>query len=102
MEDIRGVTINSLILKQLEDRGWVDVIGHRETGTGTVKGPGVYVYSCDDEAQHKWSKHVIDDGGVAVEDAFAADLNGDGKPDLVAGGRATHNVKLYINRGVAK
>ena len=31
MEDIRGVTINSLILKQLEDRGWVDVIGHRET-----------------------------------------------------------------------
>jgi segregation and condensation protein B len=30
MEDIRGVTINSLILKQLEDRGWVEVIGHRE------------------------------------------------------------------------
>ena len=31
MEDIRGVTINSLILKQLEERGWVEVIGHRET-----------------------------------------------------------------------
>jgi segregation and condensation protein B len=31
MEDIRGVTINSLILKQLEDRGWIEVIGHRET-----------------------------------------------------------------------
>jgi segregation and condensation protein B len=31
MEDIRGVTINALILKQLEDRGWVEVIGHRET-----------------------------------------------------------------------
>lgn len=31
MEDIRGVTINSLLLKQLEDRGWVEVIGHRET-----------------------------------------------------------------------
>ena len=30
MEDIRGVTINSLLLKQLEDRGWVEVIGHRE------------------------------------------------------------------------
>ena len=28
IEDIRGVTINSLILKQLEDRGWVEVIGH--------------------------------------------------------------------------
>ena len=31
MEDIRGVTINSLVLKQLEDRGWIEVIGHRET-----------------------------------------------------------------------
>ena len=31
MEDIRGVTINSLLLKQLEDRGWIEVIGHRET-----------------------------------------------------------------------
>lgn len=31
MEDIRGVTINTLILKQLEDRGWIEVIGHRES-----------------------------------------------------------------------
>lgn len=31
IEDIRGVTVNSIIIKQLEDRGWVEVIGHRET-----------------------------------------------------------------------
>jgi len=31
IEDIRGVTVNSQLLKQLEDRGWVEVIGHRET-----------------------------------------------------------------------
>jgi segregation and condensation protein B len=31
MEDIRGVTIGTQIIKQLEDRGWVEVIGHRET-----------------------------------------------------------------------
>jgi segregation and condensation protein B len=30
MEDIRGVMINSLIIKQLEERGWIEVIGHRE------------------------------------------------------------------------
>ena len=30
MEDIRGVAISSLLLKQLEDRGWVEIIGHRE------------------------------------------------------------------------
>ncbi|MCX7251139.1 MAG: SMC-Scp complex subunit ScpB [Burkholderiales bacterium] len=31
MEEIRGVTINSAIIKQLEDRGWIEVIGYRET-----------------------------------------------------------------------
>jgi len=31
IEDVRGVTVNSLLLKQLEDRGWIEVIGHRET-----------------------------------------------------------------------
>ena len=38
IEDIRGVTVNSQLIKQLEDRGWVEVIGHRET----VGRPGLY------------------------------------------------------------
>ena len=51
MEDIRGVTINSLILKQLEDRGWVDVIGQRET----VGRPALYATT----------KQFLDDLGVS-------------------------------------
>ena len=31
IEEVRGVTVNSLLLKQLEERGWVEIIGHRET-----------------------------------------------------------------------
>lgn len=30
IEDIRGVTVSSQIIKQLEDRGWVETIGYRE------------------------------------------------------------------------
>jgi segregation and condensation protein B len=30
IEDIRGVTVGSQIVKQLEDRGWIEAIGHRE------------------------------------------------------------------------
>lgn len=30
IEDIRGVTVSSHIIKQLEDRGWIDAIGYRE------------------------------------------------------------------------
>lgn len=31
IEDIRGVVINSSLVKQLEDRGWIETVGHRET-----------------------------------------------------------------------
>jgi segregation and condensation protein B len=54
MEDIRGVTINSQILKQLEDRGWVEVIGHRET----VGRPGLYATT----------KQFLDDLGLTSLD----------------------------------
>jgi segregation and condensation protein B len=30
IEDIRGVTVASQIVKQLEDRGWIEAIGYRE------------------------------------------------------------------------
>jgi len=30
IEDIRGVTVSSQIVKVLEDRGWIEVIGHRD------------------------------------------------------------------------
>jgi len=46
-----------------------------------------------------FDRHAVDDGGVAAEDLVAADLDGDGRTDLVAGGRETHNVKVYRNRG---
>jgi segregation and condensation protein B len=38
IEDIRGVTVNSQLLKQLEERGWVEVIGHRDA----VGRPAIY------------------------------------------------------------
>ena len=54
MEDIRGVTIGSQILKQLEDRGWVEVIGHRET----VGRPGLYATT----------RQFLDDLGLSALD----------------------------------
>lgn len=54
MEDIRGVTISSLIIKQLEDRGWIEVIGHREA-------PGR-------PALYATTKHFLDDLGLASLD----------------------------------
>lgn len=75
------------------------VVGHSNTKEGPNLSRGVYVYDAASPRGTKWTKHVIDEGGVAVEDAIAADFNGDGKIDILAGGRYTHNIKLYINSG---
>lgn len=31
IEEIRGVTVNTNVIKNLEERGWIDVVGHRDT-----------------------------------------------------------------------
>jgi segregation and condensation protein B len=69
MEDIRGVTINSLLLKQLEDRGWVEVIGHRET----VGRPALYATT----------RQFLDDLGVESLDQLPVMSSGDPEAALL-------------------
>ena len=40
---------------------------------------------------------LVDDNEMATEDIRIADLNGDGKIDIDAAGRASHNLKVYFN-----
>ena len=69
MEDIRGVTINSLILKQLEDRGWVEVIGHRET----VGRPALFATT----------KQFLDDLGIESLDQLPVSDNASGQAGML-------------------
>ncbi len=79
------------------------IIGQRDPNKDSKngpKGPGLFVFDPElKDGKLGFVRHTIDDGGVATEDALAADLNEDGRPDLIAGGRATHNVKIYLNKG---
>lgn len=63
------------------------------------KRSGVRIYSNPDGKGTAWNRSNIDEGGVAVEDLACADLNDDGKIDIVAVGRATRNVRIYWNQG---
>jgi len=54
IEDIRGVTVSSQIVKQLEDRGWIEAIGYREA-------PGR-------PALYATTKQFLDDLGLASLD----------------------------------
>jgi len=55
-------------------------------------------FSGGDFANGKWNRTIVEPGQVAVEDMVVADLDGDGRKDIVAVGRATHNAVIYWNR----
>jgi hypothetical protein len=82
------------------------IIGQRDPNAAgyTPRGPGIFVFDpkATGAGVPTFDRHTIDDGGMACEDALAADLDGDGRPEIVAGGRATHNVKIYWNGGAAR
>jgi len=59
---------------------------------------GIKLYSAQDAANKDWKEMLVDDDTMACEDLCLADLNGDGKLDIVAAGRATKNVKVYFNQ----
>jgi hypothetical protein len=59
--------------------------------------PGIHLWTPLDAAGGKWRDSAVDDGGMACEDLQLGDLDGDGRPDIAASGRATKNVKLYFN-----
>ena len=59
---------------------------------------GIKLYATRDAQGAVWNSFWIDENGMACEDLKIADLNGDGKPDIIASGRATHNLKIYWNK----
>lgn len=56
---------------------------------------GIKLYIPKDKQGMSWDSVWIDDNGMACEDLKLADLDGDGKLDIIAAGRATHNLKIY-------
>lgn len=59
---------------------------------------GIKVFTPTDKRGYTWKLNaVVDDNKMACEDLKLADLNNDGKLDIIACGRATHNVVIYWN-----
>jgi len=79
--------------------GWADFDGDgsdelafgfrgKETGLGILKR----------NPEGKWERIArVDEAGMSPEDLVIGDLNGDGKPELIACGRATQNIRIYWN-----
>ena len=80
--------------------GWADFDGDGNddlaAGWRGAPAPGVAIYVVDREGALE-SKTMVDAGGMATEDLVVGDFNGDQRPDIVASGRSTRNVKIYWN-----
>ncbi|MEK6286880.1 MAG: VCBS repeat-containing protein [Acidobacteriota bacterium] len=61
------------------------------------QGRSVYIYSAEDPKGSRWSRQVLDDGGIGAAGCAVADLNGDARPDVACIGTATTNLKWYEN-----
>ena len=71
IEDIRGVGVTTQIIKALEDRGWIETIGYRETAGR----PALYATT----------RHFLDDLGLASLDQLPTVLSVDGGAALAEG-----------------
>ncbi|MCO5412710.1 SMC-Scp complex subunit ScpB [Ralstonia mojiangensis] len=93
IEDIRGVTVNTQVIKQIEDRGWIEVIGHRDV-------PGR-------PALYATTKQFLDDLGLRsldelppLEDARAqaqASLLEQGAIEFEGGAIAVEELSAMVN-----
>lgn len=99
----RQIVVNTM--KHGHALAWADVLGqgYDQAVVGwrfpnSDRKVGVKLLTPLDNAGQNWRTELIDDNKMAAEDLAVADLNGDGKPDIVAAGRLTKNLVIYWNR----
>jgi len=81
--DLLGVGSDQIVL------GW--------RGKNSDGKTGIKLFTALDKAGKNWRQTIVDDEHMACEDLCLADLNGDGRIDIIASGRATKNVRIYWN-----
>jgi len=71
------------------------VAGWREPDAEKKTGIKIFVFQSQEAG---WKDFWIDENEIACEDLQVADLDGDGKKEIIAAGRASHNLKIYWNK----
>lgn len=95
--DDKLVQGHGLATGDLLGTGGDQIVAGWRGGPGGAK-VGIKLYVPADAHGEAWKMHaLVDDNTMACEDLKVADLNGDGRLDIIAAGRATKNVIIYWN-----
>ena len=82
---------HTLVVDDLDGDGRDEIVAGERGGRTSV-----YVYRMDAGAA-AWSRQVLDDGDMGASGCAIADVNADGRPDVICIGSRTANLKWYEN-----
>lgn len=95
---------NRIVIEDQMENGHALAVGDldgdgRDEIVGGFRGKGfrLSIYRAVDQRGQRWQKTVLDDGGIAAADCVIEDFTRDGRPEIVAIGASTGNIKLYEN-----
>lgn len=74
------------------------VAGWRAPNEDGKFGIKIYFPESGNGLERRWNSFFVDENNMACEDLRVADLDADGRLDIVASGRSTHNLIIYWNR----
>lgn len=93
IEEIRGVTVSSPVIRQLEERNWIEVIGHKDT----VGRPALFATTkqfLDDMAIPSLQFLPSIEEGAKMEDVFQQVINFDDIPSELSESSGEHNLEM--------
>ncbi|MCX5540364.1 SMC-Scp complex subunit ScpB [Paraburkholderia sp. CNPSo 3076] len=113
IEEIRGVTVNTQVVKQLEDRNWIEVIGHRD-----VPGrPALYATTREflddlglksldelpplDDPSSQFGEQLLAQHAIEFPDSAAAQLVAEGQPEAATEAAGAEDALTPVAEGEA-
>ncbi|MEX3978996.1 SMC-Scp complex subunit ScpB [Paraburkholderia sp. EG287A] len=113
IEEIRGVTVNTQVVKQLEDRNWIEVIGHRD-----VPGrPALYATTREflddlglksldelpplDDPSSQFGEQLLAQHAIEFPDSAAAQFVAEGQPEAAADVAGAEDALAPVAQGEA-